>query len=77
MSLIIYSNQEHSIVGGLATAVGESVLKGSSFRCRLLSFGAPDAFATVVGSQSYLQNLAGLNVDQIVEKVILVAESLD
>ena len=50
--------EEHSIVGGLGSAVAE-VLAESSETCRFRRFGVPDRLQRAVGSQEYLRGLAG------------------
>lgn len=69
---LIATVEEHSRIGGLGSAVAESLAE-RGILCRQLIFAAPDAFAPTVGSQSYLRAKAGLTAERIageVEKVV-------
>ena len=65
---MIVTIEEHSVVGGLGSAVAET-LSLHDLRVRHLLCSAPDAFATCVGSQDYFRGLAGLTPDRIAEKI--------
>ncbi len=55
----IVTVEEHSVVGGLGSAVAELLASLDHPRARLTRFGAPDRFLHAVGSQSYLRSLCG------------------
>ncbi len=68
----IFTVEEHSIIGGLGSAVGDVILSNpESGTARLIKLGFPDAFAPVAGSRDYLNNLYGLSA----EKMSLLIES--
>jgi transketolase len=53
--------EEHSVVGGLGSAVAEVLAESVDARGRLKRFGVPSALATEVGSQEYLRAKHGLS----------------
>ena len=66
----IVTIEEHSISGGLGTAVGEVMLENSEKRhANLVKLGFPDVFAPVVGTREYLNDLYGISPDKIKEKI--------
>ena len=67
---LLVTLEEHSVIGGLGSAVAETLsLYGTSVRHLLLA--VPDAFASATGSQEYHRERAGLTVDQVVKKILL------
>ncbi len=50
----IVTVEEHSIVGGLGSAVCE-VLAGIGSHCRVHRIGMPDVYSSIVGTQQYLR----------------------
>jgi transketolase len=63
-SKVIATVEEHSVIGGLGSAVAEMGL-----RVPLLRLGLPDAFITDLGSQTYIRDKNGLSVGGICESV--------
>lgn len=61
--------EEHSISGGLGSAVAEVMAEAGVPGARLLRLGFPDRFADKVGSQAYMRERAGLHVEGLVEAV--------
>jgi transketolase len=55
---VIVTAEEHSVVGGLGSAVAE-VLAEAGLPVKFRRFGAPDRINRAVGSQAYLRRLAG------------------
>jgi len=53
--------EEHSVIGGLGSAVAEILAESAGARGRLKRFGVPSAFASEVGSQEYLRAVYGLS----------------
>jgi len=64
----LFTIEEHGLVGGLGSAVGEW-LAATGVRCRLRSYGARDRFAHLCGSQEYFRRLEGLSAEQIAGSV--------
>lgn len=61
----IVTLEEHSIIGGLGSSVAEIIAesgKGVTFR----RIGLPDEYSHTVGSQEYLRNHFGLNLEKII-----------
>lgn len=65
----IFTLEEHNIIGGLGSAVAE-VLATQGSHAPLLSFGVPDRFFEMAGSQAYLRKLSGIDVDSVVERIL-------
>lgn len=62
--------EEHGRIGGLAAAVAEwSLSRSTSYRPKVLSFGVPDEFPHVIGSQEYLRHQFGLTAEAITQSV--------
>lgn len=64
----IVTLEEHSIIGGLGTAVAE-VLSEEYSKAKLVKIGIPDRFLFEIGSQKYLRKQIGLNPEAIAKKV--------
>lgn len=64
----IFTIEEHSLVGGLGSAVGEW-LAASGNRCLLRSYGAGDRFAHLCGGQEYFRRMEGLTAEDIARRV--------
>lgn len=56
----IYTFEEHTIVGGLGSAVAE-IIAESGKAVKLVRYGIPDEFSHYVGCQSYIKGKYGLN----------------
>lgn len=66
----MFTLEEHSIYGGLGTAVGEELLlNGSQNHTRLVKFGFPDSFAPVTGTREYLNSLYGLEAAKLSNQI--------
>jgi transketolase len=64
----IVTIEEHSIVGGLGSAVAETLAQLPEVpRIPFRIIGLPDDFCRAVGSQTYLRNLYGLTVSSLVK----------
>jgi transketolase len=60
----IFTLEEHSIIGGLGSAVAE-LLAESNVEVFFKRLGVPDHFTKITGSQEYLRGVNGLSVQQI------------
>ncbi len=65
----IFTLEEHSIIGGLGSAVAEVALTQTGHQARVKCFAAPDRLLHQTGSHEYLRKLAGLSVEQILNEV--------
>jgi len=65
----IVTVEEHTVVGGLGSAVAEVMAQLPSQRARLKIIGLQDCFSSVVGDQEYLRGVYGLSVKAIVDTV--------
>ena len=65
----IVTIEEHSIVGGLGSAVAEVLAETDGVHARFKRLGVPPHFAPRVGTQEYLLGEHGLAVEQIASSV--------
>ena len=65
----IFTVEEHSIIGGLGTAVGE-VLCSSNYKIFFEKFGFPDELFKSVGSQEYLLKKNKLTAEDLVTHIL-------
>jgi len=69
----IVTLEEHSVIGGLGSAVAEVLAEaGSAVIFRRL--GLPSAFSTQVGGQEFLRAMHGLSEEEVTESVRAVLE---
>ena len=73
----IVTLEEHSVIGGLGSAVAEVLAEAQVPRVRFRRLALPSAFAATVGSQDYLRDAYGLSEDAILAELrgMLVARS--
>lgn len=65
---VIFTIEEHSLIGGLGSAVGEWMVANSASG-RLHSLGTADEFAPSCGSQGFLREKAGLTAESLADRV--------
>ena len=69
----IFTIEEHSILGGLGTAVAEVLAEAEGIKAPLKRIGVPPAFSPHIGSQEYMQQCHGLTDEAI---ALTVAQTL-
>jgi transketolase len=67
--LLIATIEEHSLIGGLGSAVAEWLSDRDIRNTRLLRFGTADSFLETVGSQEYARTFFGLERTNIVNRI--------
>lgn len=67
----IFTLEEHSIIGGLGSAVSEVLAEGGE-RVLFKRLGVPDRFTKVIGTQEYMRSANGLSVVEICETITAV-----
>lgn len=65
----IVTIEEHSIVGGLGSAVAEYLAELEGIKVPFRRLGMPSSFSPYVGSQEYLLAKHGLGVDDVVHEL--------
>lgn len=66
----IFTIEEHSVNGGLGSAVGDVMLDGSvERRARLIKMGFSDMFAPFCGTREYLNDYYGIGPEKISKQV--------
>jgi transketolase len=74
---IIVSIEEHSMVGGLGSAVAEVLAAESHARAPLVRIGLPRTFTSAVGDQKYLREVYGLDPDAIASRILALKREQD
>ena len=72
----IVTVEEHSVNGGLGSAVAEVLAESSDAKVPFKRLGIPPGFVSRVGSQEYLRSVYGLSVGGIVKSLEPLLESL-
>ncbi len=65
----IFTVEEHSIIGGLGSAVAEVLMESDLPKVRFKRIGIEDTFTTKVGDQAYLRAQYGLDVKGILRTI--------
>ncbi len=66
----IFTLEEHSLNGGLGSAVGDVILQNKENNNIIFKkFGFPDTFAPVTGSREYLNAYYGLDAQSVAEQI--------
>lgn len=66
----IFTMEEHSMIGGLGSAVGEILVKNmNSNRYTFYSFGFPDTFAPCTGTREYLNKIYKIDAQSVSVKI--------
>jgi transketolase len=71
----IITVEEHSLIGGLGSAVAEVLAELGDSYITFRRIGIKDEFCHQVGSQEYLRGIYGLSVDSIIEVVRSLREA--
>ena len=66
----IVTLEEHSVIGGLGSAVAEICLEAGAPPRTFLRIGLSDEYTEVVGDQNYLRKLHGLDAESVKERVL-------
>ena len=66
----IITIEEHTIIGGLGSAVAEFLADNNLLKNKFLRIGLEDGFSSIVGSQKYLRKCYGMDSNSISEKVL-------
>jgi transketolase len=65
----IVTLEEHSIIGGLGSAVSEVLMQEEIYPKRFKMLGLDSKFSTIVGSQNYLRNVNNLSTEHIIAAI--------
>jgi transketolase len=66
---LIYTLEEHNIMGGFGGAVCEAVCGFEENRARVVRIGLNDTYCAIVGNQTYLEHQFGLDAESVAERV--------
>jgi transketolase len=65
----IITLEEHSIVGGLGSAVAEVIMQENVYPKKFMMLGLESKFSTIVGSQDYLRSINNLDVSSVIDNL--------
>lgn len=66
---VIFTVEEHSIIGGLGTAIAE-IIAENMLPIRLVRLGTPDDYFDFIGKQDYMREASGISADKIKEVIL-------
>jgi len=72
----IITVEEHSVIGGLGSAVAEVLAESGNSHTTFRRIGIKDEFCQQIGSQEHLRGIYGLSVDGIIQVVQSVMEMI-
>ena len=67
---LVASLEEHSLIGGLGSAIAEWLIDTRSSPKNFLRFGTPDAFFKLAGEQEFAREKLGLTGHQIAHRIL-------
>lgn len=67
----VFTIEEHTLVGGLGSAVAEVLAESSNRNIFFKRLGLRDLFCHHVGNQEYLREMVGLSVNEIIKSIRL------
>ena len=73
---VLFTLEEHTVVGGFGGAVCEVVSGLKDHRARVVRIGMNDIYSSIVGNQAYLEAFYGLDGKGVAEKAQAVLEGL-
>lgn len=71
----VFTVEEHSIIGGLGSAVADALAEAGCIPDCFVKIGLPPEFPSIVGNQEYLRSHYGLDVPGIVSRIMAVLGS--
>ncbi len=72
----IFTIEEHSVLGGLGSAVAEVLAEADGFKVPFKRLGVPTGFSPHIGSQEYMQECHGLTEAGIAKSVTLALRTV-
>lgn len=66
----IFTVEEHSIIGGLGSAIAEIISEDARKKIRFKRLGVRDSYLHEIGSQEYLRNKHGISAQKIADSII-------
>jgi transketolase len=72
----LFTLEEHSVIGGLGSAVAEILAEDHDHSACFKRFGLPSSFSHVTGSQEYLRAYHGLSADALVNAICVQMEKV-
>jgi len=67
---LVVTLEEHSVIGGLGSAVAEVLCEADAAKVRFRRLGLPSSFDKAVGDQQYLRKCHGLDADSVADRLL-------
>lgn len=67
---LIITVEEHNVMGGFGSAIAETIAEIRAPKAFMIRIGIKDIYSSVVGSQSYLREVYGINREKIVDRAL-------
>jgi len=71
---VVATLEEHSLIGGFGSSVGEWLIRQQDTKAKLIPFGTPDEFLHESGSQAFAREYFGLTPSAIADRILLSVE---
>lgn len=65
----VFVIEEHSVIGGLGSAVAEVIAEADCPKVPFKRFGVPDCFPDRIGDQKFLRSICGLTSSEILQSI--------
>jgi transketolase len=65
----VFTMEENNVIGGLGSAVAETIAESGVYPKHFKRFGFPDSFAMTTGIREYLNAQWGLDVESIAKNI--------
>jgi len=65
----IFTLEEHSRIGGLASAISESLIGKNISLSKFTQFALPSEFTSIVGDQDFLRDYYGISAEKILRRI--------
>jgi transketolase len=70
----IFTLEEHSRIGGLASAICESLIGKNFNLSKFTQFALPSEFTSIVGDQNFLRDYYGISAEKILNRIIQIVK---
>lgn len=71
----IFTIEEHSIIGGLGSAVSEVMAENITKAIKFKAFGIPDVYADCSGSRDYFRKKYGIDCDSVLNSILNILKA--
>ncbi|MBI3337223.1 MAG: 1-deoxy-D-xylulose-5-phosphate synthase [Candidatus Staskawiczbacteria bacterium] len=73
---IVFTAEEHKLIGGVGTIIGEILLRNNINNITLKSIGVSEGYPPVIGQQDYMRKYYNIDEDSVYKKILTELEKL-